>query len=72
MLEVFKILNGFDNNDREHFLVYSRSTLKGHNMKFFKPRCRLATRKFTFSNRVTDAWKILPQDFKDSYNVKIA
>ena len=28
MLEVFKILNGFDNIDREHFLVYSRSTLR--------------------------------------------
>ena len=28
MLEVFKILNDFDNIDREHFFVYSRSTLR--------------------------------------------
>ena len=33
MLEVFKILNGFDNIDREHFLVYLRSTLWKHNKK---------------------------------------
>ena len=57
MLEVFKILNGIDNVVREHFFAYSISTLRGHNMKLFKPRCRLDLdiRKFTFSNHATDA-----------------
>ena len=55
MLKVFKILNVFDNNDREHFFVYLRSILMGHNKKLFKPRYRLLIRKFTFSNCVKDA-----------------
>ena len=33
MLEVYKILNGIDNVEREHFFIYSRSTLRGHNIK---------------------------------------
>ena len=33
MLEVFKILNDFDNIDWKHFFVYSRFTLRGHNKK---------------------------------------
>ena len=41
MLEVFKILNGYDNIGREHSFVYSKSNLRGHIKKLFKPRCRL-------------------------------
>ena len=54
-----KILNGMDNLDREHFFVYSRWTLRGHNVKLFKPRCRLDLMKFTLHGTV------LPQDFID-------
>ena len=55
MLERFEFLNGIDNVNREHFFVHSRSTVRGHNMKLFKPRCRLDVRKFTFYKRVIDA-----------------
>ena len=62
MLEVFKILNGFDNIDRKRFFVYSRPTLRGYNKKLFKPGHRLNIRKFTFSNRFIDAWNSFPED----------
>ena len=65
----FKILNCIDN--WEHFFVYSRSILRGHNMKWFKPRCRLDIRKFTFSNRVIGEWKSLPQAVVDCCTVNI-
>ena len=38
IFEIFRIVNDFDNIDQEHFFVYSRSTLMGHNKKLFKPR----------------------------------
>ena len=69
MLDVFKILNGIDNVDREHFFVYLRSTLRGHNTKLSKPRSRVDIRKFTYCHRVTDAWNSLPKDVIDSWTV---
>ena len=69
MLEVFKILNGIDKIDREHFFVYSRSTLRGHNQKLFKPRGRLDIKKNSFFNLVIHPWNSLPQDVIYSCNV---
>ena len=65
MLAVFRIINGFDYIDREHFFVYSRPTLRGHNKQLFKPRCTLHIKKFTFSNHVIDPLNSLLQDVVD-------
>ena len=71
-VEGFKLLNGFHNIDREHFFVYSISTLRWNDEKLFKPRRRLDIGKFTFSNRVTGAWNSFPHDVIDSCTVNAA
>jgi hypothetical protein len=35
---------------------------RGHELKLFKPSCRLDCRKYAFSNRVINMWKNLPSD----------
>ena len=63
MMEVFKLLKGFDHIDPNKFLTLSKNDrLRGHNYKLAKFRSRLDIRKHYFSNRVVDAWNALPQN----------
>ena len=57
LLEVFKILKGFVKVDPATD-VSMRS--RGHSLKLEKSRARLELRKHFFSNRVIDAWNVLP------------
>ena len=62
LIEVFKILKGYENIDREMFFDMSQSNLRGHSLKLNKKRVRLDVAKFSFSNRVVNEWNILDKE----------
>ena len=62
LIEVFKILKGYENIDREMFFDMSQSNLRGHSLKLNKKRVRLDVAKFSFSNRVVNEWNILDDE----------
>ena len=49
-IEVFKILNGYENIDRNMFFSLKKdSRTRGHKVKLVKDQCRLDIRKHSFS-----------------------
>ena len=62
LIEVFKIIKGFDKVDYFNFFHLSTTGLRGHSLKLFKPSFKLNGGKYTFSNRVIDSWNRLPED----------
>ena len=62
LIEVFKIFKGFDKLEPERFFMVNDSGTRGHDLKLFKPRCRLDCKKFAFSHRVVDNWNNLSFD----------
>ena len=62
LIEVFKIMKGFDNIDYHDFFVVSTNRSRGHSLKLFKIRFNTNFGKFTFNNRVVDEWNLLTED----------
>lgn len=64
LLEVFKIVHGFEDVNPENFFVFQsetgRQNTRGHSHKIYKQRSRLMVRKFFFSQRVIEEWNNLP------------
>ena len=59
-IEVFKILNGYENFDRTIFLsVKEERRTRGHGVTLAKKQCRLNIRKFSFSQRTIKEWNRL-------------
>ena len=51
-IEVFKILNGYENIDSNIFFEFKESRIsRGHNFTLVKKQSRLDVRKFSFSQR---------------------
>ena len=51
-IEVFKILNGYENIDRNIFFSLKKDNrTRGHEVTLVKNRCRLDIRKYSFSQR---------------------
>ena len=51
-IEVFKILNEYENIDRNmYFSLKKDSRTRGHEVKLVKDRCRFDIRKYCFSQR---------------------
>ena len=62
-IEVFKILNGYENIDRNMFFSLKKdSRTRGHEVKLVKDQCRLDIRKHSFSLRTINEWKNLSTD----------
>ena len=54
-IEVFKILNGYGNiNKNVLFSLKKDSKTGGHEVKLVKDQCRLDIRKYSFSQRTTN------------------
>ena len=75
LIEVFKIIRGFDKVDYLKFFHLSTTGLRGHNHTLFKPSFKRNVGKYTFSNRVIDSWNRLPEDIiacesLDNFKVK--
>ena len=62
-IEVFKILNGYENIDRNMFFSLRKdSRTRGHEVKLVKDQCRLDIRKHSFSQRTINEWNKLSTD----------
>ena len=57
-IEVFKILNGYENIDSNIFFEITR----GHNFTLVKKQSRLDVRKFSFSQMTINVWNKLSTD----------
>ena len=62
-IEVFKILNGYENIDRNMFFSLKKdSRTRGYEVKLVKDQCRLDIRKHSFSQRTINEWNKLSTD----------
>ena len=50
-IEVFNILNGYENIDSNFFLIKKRKITRGHNFTLVKKQSRLDVRKYSFPQR---------------------
>jgi len=71
-IEVFKILNGFENVDRNTFLSIKKdSRTRGHEVALVKNQCRLDVRKYSFSQRTINEWNRLHADCVGANSVNL-
>ena len=62
-IEVFKIVNGYEDVDRNMFFKLKEgSRTRGNKAALVKEQCRLDMRKYSFSQRVINEWNKLPND----------
>ena len=61
-IEVFKILNGYENIDRNIFSVKEERRTRGRGITLAKKLCRLNIRTFSFSQRTVNEWNRLSAD----------
>jgi ribonucleases P/MRP protein subunit RPP40 len=62
MLEVFKILKGFEGLREDSFFRVQCTKTRGHSLKLYKERVNKDVLKFSFGNRVIDQWNNLPEE----------
>jgi hypothetical protein len=62
LIEVFKLLHGFEDVSFDNFFTFNVGNLRGHRFKLFKNRFNCNIGKYAFSNRVVDVWNSLPDD----------
>ena len=71
-IEVFKIVNGYVDVDRNMFFKLKEgSRTRGHQAALVKEQCRLDMRKYNFSQRVINEWNKLPNDCINVGNVNM-
>ena len=71
-IELFKILNGYENIDRDFFIsVKEERMTRGHGVILAKKQCRLDIRKFSFSQRTVNEWNRLSTDCVGASSVNI-
>ena len=71
-IEVFKILTGYENIDRNIvFTVKEERRTRGHGVTLAKKQCRLDIRKFSFSQRTVNEWNRLSADCVGASSVNI-
>ena len=62
-IEVFKILNGHENIDRNILFSFKKDNrTRGHEVALVKAQCRLDIRKYSFSQRTINEWNKLSTD----------
>ena len=67
LIQVFKMIKGFDKvNYKEFFEISSSSRTRGHSYKIVKKRCNGDLRKHFFTQRVVNSWNNLPQHVVDA------
>ena len=71
MLQVFKILTGYEDIDSSRFFTLSLTGLRDHSLKRFKERSRLLLRKQTFTQRVVDSWNNLPDNVVNAPSINV-
>ena len=72
LIEVFKLLNGYENIDRNIFFsVKEERRTRGHGVTLAKKQCRLDIRTFSFSQRKVNEWNRVSADCVGTSNVNI-
>ena len=56
LLEVFKILKGYEGVEEKLFFSRLISNTRGHSMKLYKDRVNRDVLKYSFANRVIEQW----------------
>ena len=51
MLQVFRIINGIDNLDKDKFFIFSDRPSRGNPLKIVKPRALTSYKQYSFSHR---------------------
>ena len=70
LIQVFKLIKGFDDVDYKEFFTLAADTkTRGHKYKIVKARSRLTVRQNFFSNRVVNGWNGLPEWVVDAETV---
>ena len=59
---VFKVLNGYENIDRNMFFSVKEQRARGHGITLAKKQYRLDIRKKSFSQRTVNEWNRLSAD----------
>ena len=71
-IEVFRIVNGYEDIDRNMFYQLKESSRsRGHKAALVNEQCRLDMRKYSFSQRVINEWNKLPNNcfmFKNRFD----
>ena len=62
MIQVYKILHNIDRLDKEELFSLCERTGRGHSLKLLKKRYEKDTRKYAFSQRVTNEWNSLTEE----------
>ena len=71
-IEVFKIMNGYEDVDRYMFFKLKEGSItRGHKTALVKEQCRLDMRKYSFSQRVINEWNKLPNDCVNASSVNM-
>ena len=72
-IEVFKIVNGYEDVDRNYmvFKLKEGSRTRGHKAALVKEQCRLDMRKYSFLQRVINEWHKLPNDCVNASSVNM-
>ena len=69
LIEVYKIIHGFENVDRKKLFTLEKEKLnrifRGHQWRIWKPRKNNKRRKVFFDFRVIDRWNELPLSVAD-------
>ncbi|XP_076049540.1 uncharacterized protein LOC143030270 [Oratosquilla oratoria] len=74
MIEVFKMLNGYEDIDCSQFLQIEqreRYETRGHQWKLKKPRFRTTKRSNFFDARVVNKWNSLPGNVVNSSSIQV-
>ena len=72
-IEVFKILNGYENIDRNIFFTIKEvRRTRGHEIALAEKQCRLDIRKFSFSQRTVYEWNRLSAEYVGASSVNIS
>ena len=70
LIEVFKIMNGFEGLSVEEFFELSDVVrTRGHSKKIYKLRSRLDVRKYFFTQRIVEEWNNLPPEVVESKTI---
>ena len=72
-IEVFKIMNGYENIDSNIFFKIKESKItRGHNFTLVKNQSRLDVRKFSFSQRTINIWNKLSTECVHASSVNMS
>ena len=71
-IDVFKIVNGYEDVDRDMFFKLKEgSRTRRHKAALVKEQCRLDMRKYSFSQRVINEWNKLPNGCVNASSVNM-